>query len=249
MIRGCFYLLLFLCFVSGCNRKPRASDGNETSIDRREASSNVNLRLTEPLRYSAGYEVTYHEGYTVVDVRDPWRKERLLQRYLLVERDKPIPEAMPAGTVIRVPLRNMVVYTSVHAAKLDALDAIDEIVGVCESRHIRVSAVKTRIEDGSIKDLGEASLPNIERMIEIGAEVVIASPFEHGSYGAVEKIGIPIIELAEYMETDPLGRAEWIKLLGLLTGRGERADSLFRETETNYSLLKTLAETWNIARN
>ena len=58
----------------------------------------------------------------------------------------------------------------------------------------------------------------------------------------MEKTGIPIIEIAEYMETDPLGRAEWIKLLGLLTGQQERADSLFRATETHYLRLKALAE-------
>jgi iron complex transport system substrate-binding protein len=44
------------------------------------------------------------------------------------------------------------------------------------------------------------------------------------------------------METDPLGRAEWIKFLGLLTGQQERADSLFRETESNYLKVRALVE-------
>ena len=44
------------------------------------------------------------------------------------------------------------------------------------------------------------------------------------------------------MEADPLGRAEWLKFLGLLTGHSARADSLFRETETNYLRIKSLAE-------
>jgi iron complex transport system substrate-binding protein len=79
-------------------------------------------------------------------------------------------------------------------------------------------------------------------MIEIGAEVVLASPFDHGGYGSVEKLGIPIIECADYMENDPLGRAEWIKFIGLFTGRSKRADSLFRETEANYLKTKALVE-------
>ncbi|MDR1223557.1 MAG: ABC transporter substrate-binding protein, partial [Tannerella sp.] len=195
-----------------------------------------------PVRYAVGYTVTEQEGYTNVEVRDPWNEGKLLQRYLLAPRDKPLPEGMPKGTVVRVPLRNIVVYTSVHCAVLDELGAAGHIVGVCESRYIKVPAVNKRIRKGLVTDLGEATAPNVERMIEIGAEAVLASPFDHGSYGPVEKTGIPIIECADYMETDPLGRAEWIKFIGLLTGRRERADSLFRQTESGYLRIKALVE-------
>mgnify|MGYP000624006359 CR=1 FL=1 len=89
-------------------------------------------------------------------------------------------------------------------------------------------------------DLGEATSPNIEKMIEIGAELVIASPFQNSSYGPVEKIGIPIIEGADYMEAFPLGRTEWIRFYGLLFGKEEMADSIFKETEQAYLSLKDL---------
>jgi iron complex transport system substrate-binding protein len=209
--------------------------------DMPESSKNA-ASLTDPVRYAVGYTVANQGGYTQVEVRDPWNEGKLLQRYLLVPRDESIPEGMPGGTLVRVPLRNIVVYTSVHSAVLDELGVADDIVGVCESRYIKVSAVNERIRKGLTKDLGEATAPNVEKMIEIGAEVVLASPFDHGGYGPVEKIGIPIIECADYMETDPLGRAEWIKFIGLLTGRNECADSLFRQTESNYLRIKTLVE-------
>ena len=77
-------------------------------------------------------------------------------------------------------------------------------------------------------------------MIEIGAELVIASPFQNSSYGPVEKIGIPIIEGADYMEAFPLGRTEWIRFYGLLFGKEEMADSIFIETEQAYLSLKNL---------
>lgn len=77
-------------------------------------------------------------------------------------------------------------------------------------------------------------------MIEIGAELVIASPFQNSSYGPVEKIGIPIIEGADYMEAFPLGRTEWIRFYGLLFGKEEMADSIFKETEQAYLSLKDL---------
>jgi iron complex transport system substrate-binding protein len=78
-------------------------------------------------------------------------------------------------------------------------------------------------------------------MIEAGTEYVIASPFQNSSYGPVEKMGIPIIEGADYMEAHPLGRTEWIRFYGLLFDREELADSLFRATERRYLELKELA--------
>jgi iron complex transport system substrate-binding protein len=75
-------------------------------------------------------------------------------------------------------------------------------------------------------------------MIALGVEVLIASPFQHAGYGAVEKTDIPIIECADYMETTPLGRVEWLRFLGLITGKADLADSLFRDTEVRYMDIK-----------
>lgn len=212
-----------------------------SEIDGHDSKEN-DMRQPDAIRYAQGFHVACEDGYTQVEVRDPWNKGALLQRYLLVPHGVKMPDGMPKGTLVRVPLRNMVVYTSVHCAMLDALGAAGDIAGVCESQYIHVPSVLARIREGRTTDLGVATSPNVERMIEIGAEVVVASPFDHGGYGSVEKIGIPIIECADYMETDPLGRAEWIKFMGLLTGQTVRADSLFRETETNYLRVKSLAE-------
>lgn len=213
-----------ICLMLSCNAKPVASVSEE------DAAS-----------YALGYKVEHCDGYTKVDIGDPWKKGRLLQRYLLVSHGRPIPEGMPAGTIIRVPIRNIVVYTAVHAAVLDELGVTDKIVGVCEARYMKVPAVIKRIEAGLIQDFGKASSPDIEKIITSGAEAIIASQLENGSFGSVEKTGIPIIKCTDYMETGPLGSAEWIKFLGLLIDASERADSIFKATEMNYFRLKALA--------
>ena len=231
MIRNCFCLLLLLCLTLGCNVRQSSSEDENYS-----GGKDISIH------YAAGFNATNHDGFVKVEVHDPWNEGKLLQRYLLIPRDKPVPEGLPKGTIVRVPLHNIVVYTSVHSAVLDALGVADRIVGVCESHYIKVPSIKTRISEGLTKDLGQATSPNIERMIEVGTEVVLAWPFDHGGYGSVEKLGIPIIECADYMETDPLGRAEWIKFIGLFTGQSKRADSLFRETESRYLKTKALVE-------
>ena len=195
---------------------------------------------SDSIQYAQGFTVQRFDTYIMVEVRDPWDSTRLLQRYLLVDRTKSVPGGLPKGTIVKGPVKDIVIYTSVHAAIIDQLHETDKVIGVCEPRYMDTPAIQEGIQAGRIADLGEATSPNIEKMIEIGAELVIASPFQNSSYGPVEKIGIPIIEGADYMEAFPLGRTEWIRFYGLLFGKEEMADSIFKETEQAYLSLKDL---------
>ena len=85
-------------------------------------------------------------------------------------------------------------------------------------------AIREGLKAGRIVDMGEATAPNVEMMIDKGAELVIVSPFQNSGYGPVEKLGIPIIEGADYMESLPLGRTEWIRFYGMLFGKEALAD-------------------------
>ena len=69
--------------------------------------------------------------------------------------------------------------------------------------------------------------PDMERIIDLHPDAILLSPFENsGGYGRIEKLDIPIIECADYMETSALGRAEWMRFYGLLFGVAPQADSL-----------------------
>mgnify|MGYP000900266635 CR=1 FL=1 len=145
---------------------------------------------SDSIQYAQGFTVQRFDTYIMVEVRDPWDSTRLLQRYLLVDRTKSVPGGLPKGTIVKVPVKDIVIYTSVHAAIIDQLHETDKVIGVCEPRYMDTPAIQEGIQAGRIADLGEATSPNIEKMIEIGAELVIASPFQNSSYGPVEKIGI-----------------------------------------------------------
>ncbi|SEG26567.1 ABC transporter substrate-binding protein [Parabacteroides chinchillae] len=221
-------LLFVLWTAVSCTQPKKQTDNTLVSVDK--------------IQYSQGYTIERYSDYIVAELRDPWDTTRILQRYLLVDRNKDVPGGMPKGTIVRIPLKNIVVYNSVHSSIVELLDAAENIVGACESRYMDTPIIRERLDKGVIADLGEATAPNIEKMVEIGSEVILASPFRNSGYGPAEKLGIPILECADYMESTPLGRAEWLRLYGLLLGREDLADSLFRATESNYLTLSKLAE-------
>ena len=102
--------------------------------------------------------------------------------------------------------------------------------------------IKKGVSEGKIIDLGESYAPDIEKIIDLNPEAIISSPFQNMGYGKVEKLGIPIIEGVDYMETTPLGRAEWIRFLGLFFGKESLSDSIFEKTERSYLTLKEKVE-------
>ena len=180
-------------------------------------------------------------GYTLVTVSDPWSASRgkVLHRYALVPRDSVVPDSLPDGaTVVRVPIDTALVYSSVHTAVLAELGALDAVKGVADAQYFNDAEIKRRLAAGTIADCGQSLSPDIEKVIALTPDAVLLSPYQDATYGQITKLGVPIIECADYMETTPLGRAEWIKFYGELVGQRERADSIYNAVAKHYNELK-----------
>jgi iron complex transport system substrate-binding protein len=186
------------------------------------------------------------DGYTIADISNPWKPGKRLHRYYLVPKSKNSDlssQTFADGTVIRTPIERAAVFTTVHCALLTELGLGSKIVGVADAKYIKVPYIQQQIEAGCIVDCGNGLNPVVEIIMDVKPEVIMLSPFENsGGYGKTEEIGIPLIECAEYMETSPLARAEWMRFYGLLFGAGEKADSLFLQVDSSYTALKQQAE-------
>lgn len=209
----------------------------------RSKTSSVSLAAdTIPLKYAENLTLVKGEGYIEARLRNPWDTTRTLRTYLLVEKENPMPEHLPEGTVVRTPLSKSLVYTAVHCSLIDQLGASGQIGGVCDLNYIQTPSVVEGCRTGSIVDAGASLNPDIEKIIDLHPDAILLCPFENsGGFGRIEKLDSPIIECADYMETSALGCAEWMRFYGMLFGREAEADSLFAEVERNYNALKTLA--------
>lgn len=194
-----------------------------------------------PLRYATLLKMQRTADYTLCEIADPWKAGRVLHRYVLVGADKPLPAALPEGTVVRTPLQHAVSFTSVHASLAYDLGAADRLIGVCDKDYILRPALCQLLASGRWQDMGAAHLPSVERLAAAQPDALLVSPFENVQYGPISHLGIPLIECADYMETSPLGRAEWMRFYGLLFGKEAEADSLFALTEAAYLSLKAQA--------
>lgn len=214
--------------------------------------------------------VKHNDGaYTEAIIENPWKKGTTLHKYILVPKGKEGDETVArlkddirensalqmgkACDIVRTPLESNVVFTAPHCQLMYELGCKNAITGVCDKDYINIPDIKERVKlsdgkastsdtDKVIIDCGSSMQPDIERIIALKPEGLFISPFENsGGYGKLDKLHIPIIETADYMETSPLGRAEWMKFYGLLFKSEERSDSLFSSIEKEYMTLKAEA--------
>jgi len=217
-------LLPLVLLLSAC--RPSVTGGGQTEGD------------TLVFKYATQLSVVRYKGYSVATLKNPWKVGTTLHQYVLLPADGPLPEALPEGTVLRVPLSHSMIFTTVHCAMLQALGREDCIAGVADLKYIKIPWVQQQVASGRIVDVGEGLSPVIENIIDSRPDAILLSPFENsGGYGKLEEINIPIVECAEYMESSPLARAEWLRFYGLLFGCEHRADSLFAVVDSAYQSL------------
>lgn len=212
-----------LCLLSSCTTH-RTSDGGQDVT----------------LRHASLLEMAEADSFILVRVKNPWRTNETLATYVLVPRayDR-LPQQLPEGTVVRTPLQRTVVTSSVHASLALELRCLPQLVGMTDVDYVVDPQLRACIGKGhgQLRPLGSSMQPDIEMFRAVGADAVFVSPFENAGHGAIDRLGIPVIECADYMETSPLGRAEWVRFFGRLWGKAEQADSLFQVVERDYTAL------------
>ena len=181
---------------------------------------------TLEMRYARNIKLIQYKDSFVAILRNPWDTTKTLNRYAITK-----------------PLKKAAVFTSVLCSLMEELGVESSIGGVTEVEYIGVDYVLKGVKEGRIADLGNSMEPNLERIMELEPDALMPSPFQDsGGYGRLERLGIPIIECADYMEVSPLARAEWMRFYGRLFGVGDKADSLFLAVEKEYLSLKEKAE-------
>ena len=230
------YLLLFVsflvCIFSSCNsgKTDRCAIGGDTLH----------------FKYARNIEVVKYDGYSVVKLKDPWKPSHTLHTYVLSENtvlnSKAVDELKSEGaSVINVPVKRSVIFSTVHCALLYDLNCEKSITGVCDLKYINIPDVHKRIGK-DIADCGNGMSADVEKVIDSKPQALIISPFENsGGYGKLEDINIPIVEAADYMESTALGRAEWMIFYGMLYGKEKEAENLFKSVDDNYKALKAEA--------
>ena len=208
-----FCLVVSSLFLFACTSEEKASSASEysESLD---------------VKYARGFTINKTENGYFIEVRNPQDTSEILGEYKLSRTD--------TNEALAIPMEEFVLNSTTFGAYFDHLKVIDRIEGMTYTDRVMNEKIRTRIEDGDIKEVISGDGVDFETMLQINPDAVLAYRFGEANFDKYEEVGIPVILLMEYKESHPLARAEWIKVVGCLTGKESEADSIFTEVESAY---------------
>ena len=225
-----FALLLPALLLCACGQKEPARENSppETTVPVEER-----VPLWSDLRWDGRLELDYAEGYTVDFSPEGYARISIDQEtYLLVPQLGQPPAEIPKDvTVLRQPLEN--IYLQATAAmdcfrQLDAIDAITMSGTQAEGWYI--PEAREAMEAGRMVYAGKYSAPDYELIADRGCDMALESTMIYHTPEVkeqLERLGIPVLVERSSYESHPLGRMEWIKLYGVLTGKLEEAEAYY----------------------
>ncbi|MEQ6335563.1 ABC transporter substrate-binding protein [Sphingobium sp. MK2] len=208
-----------------------------------------------PMRFAKTFRVVEREGYRVIDLKASvvsWGGnavgEEQFQRLVLVPRDAPAPTLtgdLAGATLIRTPVLRIASNTGYH-------EAMTKVLGI-NNRLVAVGGVKSydddlraRVRRGQVRQIGYGwhSPPELDALIAAKPDVLLMSMGDMDNIGAkprIEALGIPVVPIFLDNEADYMGRVDYVRLIGMLTGKEREADAFVAMVTKNVEALKAKA--------
>lgn len=178
---------------------------------------------TVAFRYARGLRLAYQPDGIHVYISNP---------------DPSVADKQEEHLVVRQPARRFICTTALQLGNFEILGLEDRIVGINSLRNLFSPRIKEQMRSGATVRIGKEGNFDLETVIATRPDYIFVSASKHGGFESLKESGIPLIPHHGYKETNPLGQAEWIKLIGLLTGETRRANAVFAAIEREYLALK-----------
>ncbi len=251
--RDGFVFLLILCLLAailtGCG-----SDGGQAGQDGNNGDTNDRILQIAGLTYEKSVTFDYARclaidqyegGYSLVDVFDD-------AKYLVVPEGGSVPKDLDDSIqIIQLPLQHIYLGATAVMSLFDAIDALDHVsmTALKESGWTVENAAK-RMREGKLVYAGKYNTPDYELILAQGCELAIESTMIYHTPDVkemLEELGVPVLVDRSSYESNPLGRTEWIKLYGVLTGKEEAANAFFEKQKESVAELENYSSTGKVA--
>ena len=209
---------------------------------------------SKPVKYTQDSKsnvinTAYAEGFTItttnfgykLTVSRPWQGASQELTYHMVKKESRSGYApVPAVEVITIPIDRLVATSTTHIPGLELLEVEHTLKGFPTTDFISSPDTRKLIDQGQVKELGTEGRLDVETVLSLKPDAVLgyAVDSENRNYRQIIKAGIPVVYNGEWTETHPLGRAEWIKVYGVLYDKLAVADSVFNSIENRYRDIK-----------
>jgi cobalamin transport system substrate-binding protein len=196
------------------------------------------------LTYTDGFSIAYFKNYKVITVRTPYPGATESMQYVLVQCGTPAPKGFLDEQIINVPVKTVVTMSTTYLPILDELGLLDHLVGLDDASYVSNPTVLKMAADGKLTLLGYGSQVNVEKALELKPDLILtygSGSLDYDAFPVLIKAGLKVVVDAEWLDTSPLGRAEWGKLIAAFFNREADEEALFSKKVELYNQYAALA--------
>lgn len=216
-------LFSMIYMMSSCNTVSKETKSNEKMND----TLNIVSYATNFKIYPIG------SGYKLV-IKDLTSENE----FYLFNDTVSIPNDLTDKTIIRTPVNSVVAFSSTQWSVFQKLGEIDKVKGILESNYTTNNEILRLVAEGKIIDAGMSTNVNTEKIIHLQADVILVTPYPTVDYSNLKELsGATMVSFPDYLESHPLGRAEWMKVVGLLCGKEDVTNQWFDDVVRRYESL------------
>lgn len=152
-----------------------------------------------------------------------------------------IPEELNQEEVIKTPIKSAIAFSSTQWSVFQKLNELDKIKGILESNYTKNEEILRLVSEGKILDVGESTNVNTEKVINLQADLILYTPYPTLDFSHLGELsGSTMLPFPDYLESHPLGRAEWMKVVGLLCGKEKETFEWFDSVVNRYESLTSI---------
>lgn len=211
-----------------------ATDKNAQSKNQDETSNLVH--------YAENFKISpYKDGYKL-EIKN--KNSSNFDELYIFNDSLDIPEEIKNQTIIRTPIKSAIAFSSTQWSVFQKLGEINVIKGILESNYSKNDEILRLVKEGVIIDLGTSNQVNTEKVINLKAELILYTPYPTIDYSNLGKLsGSIMIPFPDYLESHPLGRAEWMKVIGILCEKENETTEWFNSVANRYESLSDICKT------
>ncbi|GEL21266.1 ABC transporter substrate-binding protein [Pseudonocardia sulfidoxydans NBRC 16205] len=239
-VRALAPALLALLLVAACSAPPppQAAPARPDCPTSSDAAADLFPDKPTATR-STNFTLTYHRSYAVLTVAQPY-PGAAPESYVLLRCGAQAPE-LPADLAdaqrIETPVRSLYAESTTQLPLLVDIGALDVLTGVGTPDFVSGPQVRAEIDAGGVRGFSDSGAIETEKVITAAPDVLLSQGTDNPAFPALRNAGVPVIGWAEYLDAGPLGKAEWIKVMGVLTGREAEAEQTFDAIARRYDAL------------
>jgi len=195
--------------------------------------------IPSSIKYANLFDLYEYDGVRKIVIHSPFSDSLTSELFYLVDSSK-YSRYKSFRNVLPFPLTNIAVLSATQLNAINKLGLQDKVTGIADAKYISDSTINRHLVSGKTEEVSVNGQLFVEKTIMLNPQAIFFSPYQQNQSLPL-KGTIKVVPFFDFMESDPLGRAEWIKFTAAFIGKEKRANTIFAIIEKEYLQLEKVA--------